>query len=392
MFPSGSFAEDAHLLQGLCFPEFMFDFATFFLEQVEASSKVQFVYNLTTSHMAFVNSAYERVLGGHAAQVNAELPDLLARIHPDDRAYLAEYWHQWGSGQSTDEVDIRLQSPGQPDQWFTLHPSYQQASSGNVWLSGTLHDITVTKEYQHNADLFNSRKNATLDMLSHDLSGAFILVEQISQYLHEEIKPAPSGTMLEMLDTLASTSQDSVKMIRDLINLEFLTSANSALKRDRVNLNEVLREPLEQFENGQRLTRHHFSYALGARPVYVDLDVNKFAQVLINLVNNAIKFTPDTGTITVRVEPGPGTVRVLVQDNGVGIPPDLLPQVFDRFTPARREGLRGEHTTGLGLATCKAVVELHHGILTVESTEGEGSTFTVELPLSAVRKRAAVGK
>ncbi|MBF9239768.1 hypothetical protein I2I05_20410 [Hymenobacter sp. BT683] len=365
----------------------MFDFATFFLEQVEASPKVQFVYNLTTNHVAFVNPAYEQVLGGHAAEVNAELAGLLARLHPDDLAYLAEYWRAWGSGQPTDEVDIRLQTPGQPDQWFTLHPNYQKAASGNVWLSGTLHDVTVTKEYQQNADLFNSRKNATLDMLSHDLSGAFILVEQISQYLHEEIKPAPSGKMLEMLDVLASTSQDSVKMIRDLINLEFLTSANSALKRDRVNLNEVLREPLEQFENGQRLTRHHFTYTLPARPVYVNLDVNKFAQVLINLVNNALKFTPDEGTISVRVEPGPGTVRIQVQDNGIGIPLDLQPRVFDRFTPARREGLRGEHTTGLGLATCKAVVELHHGTLTVESTEGQGSTFTVELPLSTVSKR-----
>jgi two-component system sensor histidine kinase VicK len=367
----------------------MFDFAAFFLAQVEASPKVQFVYNLTTSHLDFVNSAYERVLGGHAAQVNAELAGLLARIHPDDRAYLAEYWRLWGSGQPTDEVDIRLQSPGQPDQWFTLHPYYQKASSGTVWLSGTLHDVTVTKEYQQNADLFNSRKNATLDMLSHDLSGAFILVEQISQYLHEEIKPAPSGKMLELLDVLASTSQDSVKMIRDLINLEFLTSANSALKRDRVNLNDVLREPLEQFEHGQRLTRHHFTYSLPNRPVYVNLDVNKFAQVLINLINNAIKFTPDTGTITVRVEPGPGTVRIQVQDNGIGIPLDLQPHVFDRFTQARRQGLRGEHTTGLGLAICKTVVEWHYGTLSVESIEGQGSTFTVELSLSAVGKGAA---
>lgn len=369
--------------------ECMFDFAAFFLAQAEASPRVQFVYNLTTSHLAFINSAYERVLGGHPAQVNAELAGLLARIHPDDRAYLAEYWRLWGSGQPADEVDIRLQSPGQPDQWFTLVPSYQKASSGTVWLSGTLHDVSVAKQYQHNADLFNSRKNATLDMLSHDLSGAFILVEQISQYLHEEIKPAPSGKMLELLDVLASTSQDSVKMIRDLINLEFLTSANSALKRDRVNLTDVLREPLEQFKHGQHLTRHHFTYSLPARPVYVNLDVNKFAQVLINLVNNAIKFTPDAGTITVRVAPGPDNVRVQVQDTGVGIPRAMQPYVFDRFTRARREGLRGEHTTGLGLAICKTVVEWHHGTLTVESTEGQGSTFTVELPLSAVSKRAS---
>ncbi|WP_426062282.1 ATP-binding protein [Hymenobacter sp. B1770] len=76
----------------------------------------------------------------------------------------------------------------------------------------------------------------------------------------------------------------------------------------------------------------------------------------------------------------------------IGIPLDMLPHVFDRFTRARREGLRGEHTTGLGLAICKTVVEWHHGTLTVESAEGQGSAFTVELPLSAVGKRAAKRK
>ncbi|AMJ64179.1 PAS domain-containing sensor histidine kinase [Hymenobacter sp. PAMC 26628] len=362
----------------------MFDFASFFLEQAEANARVQFVYNLTDHHVAFVNTAYERVLHGTQAQVNNELPALLGRLHPDDRVYLAHYWRMWSKGLISDEVEVRLQSPGQPDEWFCLTPYYRKTASGTVWLSGTLHNITVTKQYQQNADLFNSRKNATLDMLSHDLSGAFIMVEQIADYLRQEIKPEPDGEMLKMLDVLASTSQDSVKMIRDLINLEFLASANSALKRDRVNIGDVLGVPLEQLEHGQRLTRHHFSYSLPAAPLYADLDVNKVAQVLINLVNNAIKFTPDAGTITVRVEPGPGCVRVHVIDDGIRIPLEMQPYLFDRFTRARRPGLRGEHTTGLGLATCKTVVEWHRGTISVVSAEGQGSTFTVELPLSEV--------
>lgn len=368
----------------------MFDFANFFLEQAEASSRVQFVYNLTTGRVVFVNTAYERVLGGTKARVNDELAGLLARIYPDDRAYLVDYWRLWGSGQMPDEVEIRLQRPGQPDQWFNLVSHHQQSASGTVWLSGVLHDVTVAKEYQQNADLFNSRKNATLDMLSHDLSGAFILTEQIAQYLTEEIKPVPSGRILDMLNTLSSTSQDSVKMIRDLINLEFLASANSALKRDRVNIGDVLAVPLAQLRDGQRLVRHHFTYSLPDKPLYVNLDTNKFGQVLINLVNNAIKFTPDAGTITVLIDGYSGGVRIQVIDDGVGIPLDLQPYLFDRFTKARREGLRGEHTTGLGLAICKTVVEWHYGTLTVVSTEGEGSTFTVHLPLSEVGDDASI--
>ena len=108
--------------------------------------------------------------------------------------------------------------------------------------------------------------------------------------------------------------------------------------------------------------------------------MNKFAQVLTNLVSNALKFTPDGGRVSVRIAAYPGGVRVQVRDTGVGIPAELQPHLFEAFTKARRPGLRGEPTTGLGLALCKTIVEWHQGTIAVASAEGEGSTFTVEIP------------
>jgi two-component system sensor histidine kinase VicK len=358
----------------------MTDFADFFRSQAEASAHVQFVYDLTAGRVAYVNAAYARVLHRPPGQVNADLPALLAQLHPDDRAYLAHYWRRWTRDQITDEVEIRLQHPGQPNQWFCLTPSYQQTAGGRVLLGGTLRDISVLKRYQENADLFNSRKNATLEILSHDLSGAFIMIQQIAGFLHEEIVVPAHSRVPDMLNVLETTSRDSVKMIRDLINLEFLTSANTDLKVARVDLGAVLRVPLDQLQTGQRLLGHTFTYELPAKPIYANVDVNKFTQVLINLVSNALKFTPDSGHVAVRIVPGPGVVRIHVTDDGVGIPLALQPYLFERFTKARRPGLRGEATTGLGLALCKTIVEWHHGHLSVVSAEGEGSTFTVEIP------------
>ena len=114
----------------------------------------------------------------------------------------------------------------------------------------------------------------------------------------------------------------------------------------------------------------------------MNLDVNKFTQVLINLVGNAFKFTPDAGRVAVHITPGPGSVLIHVVDNGIGIPLAMQPYLFERFTKARRPGLHGEATTGLGLALCKTIVEWHHGTISVESTEGQGTTFTVEIPRS----------
>ena len=358
----------------------MADLTDFFENQAKASPHVQFVYDLAAGRVVFINAAYEQVFQGVRGLVNAELPDLLQRLHPDDQAYLAHYWARWVQGQPANEVEVRLLHEGQPHQWFSLTPSYQQDAQGRVLLGGTLRDISVMKRYQENADLFNSRKNATLEILSHDLSGAFIMVQQVAQFLREEVTSPLNSQVPEMLGVLETTSRDSVKMIRELINLEFLTSANTDLKVDRVDVGAVLRVPLDQLQTGQRLLGHEFVYSLPAEPVYASIDVNKFTQVLINLVSNAFKFTPDTGRVAVLIKPGPGVVRIQVVDDGIGIPLAMQPYLFERFTKARRPGLRGEATTGLGLVLCKTIVEWHHGNIFVESEEGKGSTFTIEIP------------
>jgi two-component system sensor histidine kinase VicK len=358
----------------------MSELPAFFMEQAAASLHIQFIYDVPAGRVLYVNAAYQTVLGGNPSAVNAELPALLARLHPDDRRYLAHYWKLWVRGLMTDEVEIRLLHAEASDQWFALTPAYQQAADGRVLIGGTLRDISVQKEYQVNADRFNTRKNAALEILSHDLSGSFAMVQQIAEFLRQEVQ-APEGSRIpELLHVLETTSQSSRKMIRDLVAVEFLESANTDLKRDRVEVSTVLREPLDQLQQGQDLLGYQFTYSLPPEPVYALLDVHKFSQVLTNLVSNAFKFTPDGGQVSVAVEACPGCVRVHVQDSGIGIPEELQPALFERFTPARRPGLRGEPTTGLGLMLCKTIVEWHQGTLSVVSAEGQGSTFTVEIP------------
>ncbi len=358
----------------------MTDLAAFLLEQVETGPHIQFVYDVTAGRVVFVNPAYQAVLGGATAEVNAELPALLARLHPDDRAFLARYWKLWLRGQMPDEVEIRLQQKGQPNQWFCLTPAFRQVPEGPLLIGGTLRDISEQKHYQENADQFNARKNATLEILSHDLSGAFVMVQEIVEYLQEAVPVEAGSRVPEMLGVLEATSQSSVKMIRDFVNLEFLASANSDLKRDRVDVGAVLRAPLEELHRSKGLLGQQFEYTLPPEPLYALLDVNKFTQVLTNLVSNALKFTPDGGRVRVSIAPGPGSCRVEVSDTGVGIPANMQSRLFEAFTQARRPGLRGEPTTGLGLALCKTIVEWHQGTISFTSAEGQGSTFTVKIP------------
>jgi two-component system sensor histidine kinase VicK len=94
----------------------MYDFPAFFMDKAEASGHLHFVYDLNAGRVVCANAAYEPLLGGTCARVNEELPALLQRLRPDDRAYLAHYWARWARNQATDDVEVRLQTPNAPDQ------------------------------------------------------------------------------------------------------------------------------------------------------------------------------------------------------------------------------------------------------------------------------------
>lgn len=385
-------AKRRYLSEKFTFPVtfLLIDSAAFFTHHAETSSHIYFVYDIAAGRVIFVNTAYEQVLHGTCAGVNDELPALLARLHPDDRAFLAVYWRLWTRGQMPDDIEIRVHDQAQPDywQWLSVSPTYQLTADGRVLVGGEVRDISVSKHYAENADLFNSRKNAALEILSHDLSGAFVLAQQITQYLHEELTYPANSRVPELLRVLQTSSQAGVSMIREFVAIEFLTSAKAPLKANRIEIGDALRPPLDQLQRQQALLGHYFLYALPAEPVYADLDVNKFTQVLNNLVSNAIKFTPDGGQITVRVEPSPDSIRIHVIDTGIGIPAELQPYLFERFTPARRPGLRGEATTGMGLVLCKTIVEWHQGTISFVSAEGQGTTFTIEIPQASISLRS----
>jgi signal transduction histidine kinase len=116
-------------------------------------------------------------------------------------------------------------------------------------------------------------------------------------------------------------------------------------------------------------------------------DEDRIMQVVVNLVSNALRFTPPAGSVTVRLHHADSETRIQVEDTGIGIPAALLPLVFDRF----RQAHSGKGGTGLGLAIVKSLVEAHDGQVTVESQEGKGSRFTVSLPGGLVSE-AAEGK
>src|SRR5205807_9755264 len=178
-----------------------------------------------------------------------------------------------------------------------------------------------------------------------------------------------------------------MKLVDDLMDLSRLESKAVSMEPAPVRLDQLAVEAVSRMR--PQAERHLVSLRLrGAAPDAAPdhaagtalADRDRIVQVLTNLLDNAIKFTPEGGTVEVSVGGTPSEVAVSVSDTGPGIPPDDLPRVFDRFYRAERSRSRGAGGTGLGLAIAKHIVEAHGGRITVTSRANAGRTFTFTLP------------
>jgi CheY-like chemotaxis protein/two-component sensor histidine kinase len=172
-------------------------------------------------------------------------------------------------------------------------------------------------------------------------------------------------------------------LIDDLLDVSRVTRGLVVLGRDQVDLRCVIDDAVEQVRPLIEARRHQLSLNLApdAGPAIVAGDTKRLVQVIANLLNNAAKYTPEDGRLSVWMGLTPDHVLVSVTDNGIGIPADLLPTVFDLFSQAERTPDRAQGGLGLGLALVKSLVELHGGMVTAAS-EGRnmGTEFTVRLP------------
>jgi two-component system sensor histidine kinase VicK len=354
------------------------DYLSLFRSFITHRHEVHFAYEATTARLVYVNEAYEHLIGRPVAQVHEELPSLLAAVHVDDAQYLRQRLARAATDEVVEDVEVRLER-GERRQWLRVSAQWVASPEGPTYLVGAVRDITADKEAAINAQKFNTKKDSTLEILSHDLAGPLALMQQLAEQLEWEV-PASSAKARELLDLMQRTCQQGIALIRDFVDHEFLESASVELKRERADLSDWLRIIMAEYEQSTPLTHLHFHFVPLDEPLYASVDVNKLQQVVNNLVSNAIKFTPDDGHITVRLERCDGHARIIVADTGVGIPAALQPELFERFTKSRRPGLRGEQTTGLGMSVMRTIVGLHDGRIWVDSAEGQGTTVHVEVP------------
>lgn len=215
-------------------------------------------------------------------------------------------------------------------------------------------------------------------MVAHDLRNPIAAVESLAM-------------MMEMDDDLTEDTQDSVSMIKAscVKARSIISDLLEAAKNENLTSIDLQKTELSQWLKGiintwkiQKDVKNNIVLLNSAHQVYANINNEKFQRVIDNLISNAIKFSKENDKVELHLEQKDQKVLLKIKDNGLGIPIELLPYIFDRFSKAGRAGLKGEQSTGLGLSIVKQIVESHKGTINVESQEGKGTTFLIELPIS----------
>jgi two-component system sensor histidine kinase BaeS len=227
------------------------------------------------------------------------------------------------------------------------------------------------------------RRNLLADV-SHELRHPAHLLQGNLQAIQDGIYPLN----MEEIGRLSDQAHHLTSLINDLYLLAQAEAQQLPLIRQSADLVALLDSAVEPYQACAASRQVQLHFQLPAAPIILQVDVMRMRQVIHNLLDNALRFTPAGGEVNLAVQTEPGQVCILISDTGEGIPADQIEHVFDRFYRGDPSRSRVESNgSGLGLAIAQAFVYAHGGTITVESVEGEGAEFTISLPVGEGAKR-----
>lgn len=275
--------------------------------------------------------------------------------------------------------EIVLEHTNENQEFLTLRANFATIRSESGLISGlviVLHDMTEQAKEERERRLFVSN-------VSHELRTPLTSVKSYLEALDEGAiteTVAPSFVKVSLDET-----NRMMRMITDLLSLSRFDNQVGELNLELINFTAFVTFILNRFDQMKNSDSEKV-YAIvrdyQISPIWIEIDTDKMTQVLDNILNNAIKYSPDGGKITFSMKTTDSQLIVSISDQGLGIPKADLPKIFDRFYRVDKARSRSQGGTGLGLAIAKEIVKQHKGFIWAKSEYGHGSTFTIVLPYS----------
>jgi PAS domain S-box-containing protein len=220
--------------------------------------------------------------------------------------------------------------------------------------------------------------------ISHELRTPLAAIYGSAQTLQRRDLNLDEGMRKRLLDVITAESERLTRIAGDILLANTLDSGRLRLETGRVDLGDLAQEVVDEMRSAFAERDDIMISLTPVNGAQVSADPDKLRQVLINLIDNAVKYSPQGGRVDVEVEPRESGIRVIVRDQGIGIPGKEQQRIFGKFYRVDPQLSRGVRGTGLGLYICRELVRRMQGRISVESREGAGSTFCVDLPVAPV--------
>jgi signal transduction histidine kinase len=303
-------------------------------------------------------------------------------IHPDDQTLVLGTIEQAIRTKTIFELEHRVRQVDGSLGWTFSRalPILDERDEIVEWF-GMASDITPQKELEQSLREADRQKDEFLAMLAHELRNPLAPIRTASELL-ARISKEPQA--LSVVDIVRRQVAHLSRLVDDLLDVSRITQQRIVLQKQTIEAAELIRQAVETVEPHIRERRHHLQVHSTYPALYVHGDVARLVQSLVNLLTNASKYTEPGGKIQISSRAEGPYALIEVSDNGMGIPPTLLPKIFDLFVQSDRALDRAQGGLGVGLSVVRRLVEMHGGAVLARSEgAGQGSTFSVRLPLVA---------
>ena len=277
----------------------------------------------------------------------------------------------------TQVPELIIDSQDANGEYLSLRVRFALVRRESGFISGlvaVLHDTTEQEKEERERRLFVSN-------VSHELRTPLTSVKSYLEALDEGALSEPVAP--DFIKVSLDETNRMMRMVTDLLHLSRIDNATSHLDVELINFTAFITFILNRFDQirGQdEEKKYELVRDYPITSVWIEIDTDKMTQVIDNILNNAIKYSPDGGKITVTMKTTDDQMILSISDQGLGIPKQDLPRIFDRFYRVDRARSRAQGGTGLGLAIAKEIIKQHDGFIWAKSEYGKGSTFTIVLP------------
>ncbi|MDB5012013.1 MAG: ATPase [Daejeonella sp.] len=337
-----------------------------------------FAFNINENQFEYLSPGFEQIFRRDRDLIDPA--SLIQMIHKDDQEYLKRCFDEMQKSVNEKDIEFRIHTFLQKDIWIRLKAFVPEQFREPRVIIGCAEDITAIKESFYVIKKYSDKKNSVLNILSHDLASPLGSIQNISALLTSKLESHTDKAVQHLLMILDRVAKKGTNLIQNFVKEEFIESANSPIIPERVDIVDKFKQIIEDYKEAEKEIKITFHFNVNQDPIFIHVDETKFMQVINNLLSNSIKFTPAGGQIFLSIEDSEQSVLIQVRDTGIGIPKRYHARLFEKYNEARRTGINGEPSVGLGMSIIKTILDWHQAKIWFESTEGIGTVFYIEVP------------